>query len=99
MGKVQPLSRSEVDDALKGMKDWRLENDSLKAVFTFKDFKNAFDFMRKVAQIAEEMNHHPAWSNVYNKVTFALYTHDAGNKVSEKDVALARRVSGLLQAS
>lgn len=98
MVQVQPLSRSEIDVALKGMKDWSYAGDSLKANFTFKNFRNAFDFMRKVAQVAEELNHHPTWSNVYNKVNFALYTHDAGNKVSEKDVALARRISALLQA-
>lgn len=98
MAKVQPISRSDIDNALKKLKDWNYAGDSLKATFTFKDFRNAFDFMRKVAQIANEMDHHPTWSNVYNKVNFALYTHDAGNKVSDKDLKMAERISELLKA-
>jgi 4a-hydroxytetrahydrobiopterin dehydratase len=97
MAKVQALSRSDIDTALKGNKDWAYAGEALKATFTFKDFRNAFDFMRKVAEIVNEMDHHPSWSNTYNKVNFALLTHDAGNKVSEKDVKLAMRISALLE--
>jgi 4a-hydroxytetrahydrobiopterin dehydratase len=68
---------------------WIEENNQLKRNFLFKDFKAAFTFMTKVAVIAEEMNHHPAWTNEYNKVDIRLSTHDAGNVVTDKDRKLA----------
>ncbi|WP_266203579.1 4a-hydroxytetrahydrobiopterin dehydratase [Pontibacter kalidii] len=71
---------------------WREEENSLKRSLTFKDFKQALAFMNAVGEVAEEMNHHPWWSNVYNKVAIELTTHDAGNTVTEKDLALARRI-------
>ena len=64
---------------------WKEENNSLTKTFEFKDFKNAFAFMTKVAFEAEKMNHHPNWSNEYNKVSIKLYTHSEGNTVTEKD--------------
>jgi 4a-hydroxytetrahydrobiopterin dehydratase len=72
--------------------DWKLENDTLKKTFTFKDFTSAFGFMTKVAIIAEKMNHHPTWTNTWNTVSFELSTHDAGNTVTEKDKALAAAI-------
>jgi len=63
--------------------------DKLKAEFQFKDFTQAFGFMTQVAITAEKMDHHPNWSNVYNKVTIELTSHDAGNVVTEKDKKLA----------
>ena len=68
---------------------WTTEHNKLKKTFTFKDFPEAFAFMTKVAMIAEKMNHHPTWTNTWNKVTFELSTHDAGNIVTEKDRKLA----------
>ena len=68
---------------------WIEENNQLKRNFLFKDFKAAFAFMTKVAAIAEEMNHHPTWTNEYNKVDIRLSTHDAGNIVTDKDRKLA----------
>ncbi|MTI25003.1 4a-hydroxytetrahydrobiopterin dehydratase [Fulvivirga kasyanovii] len=74
---------------------WKEENNTLKKTFEFKDFKEAFGFMTKVAIVAEKMNHHPNWSNVYNKVSFELNTHDAGDKVTEKDHQLAKEIDKL----
>mgnify|MGYP002623365099 CR=1 FL=1 len=75
---------------LQKLKDmWKEENNSLSKIFEFKDFKNAFAFMTKVAIEAEKMNHHPNWSNEYNKVTIKLHTHSEGNTVTEKDRKLA----------
>lgn len=74
---------------------WKEENNKLKKTFEFKDFKEAFGFMTKVAIVAEKMNHHPNWSNVYNKVSFELNTHDAGDKVTEKDHSLAKEIDKL----
>lgn len=75
---------------------WTEENNKLKKTFVFKDFTEAFGFMAKVAIIAEKMNHHPNWSNVYNKVSFELCTHDAGDTVTEKDHKLAAAIDKLI---
>ncbi len=75
---------------------WTEKDNSLQASFEFKDFVDAFAFMSKVALIAEKMDHHPNWSNVYNKVEITLTTHDADNTVTEKDRKLAAAISELL---
>lgn len=71
--------------------DWQYTDGKLQRQFTFKDFVQAFGFMSSVALIAESMNHHPEWFNVYNKVNVALRTHDV-NGISDKDFALAQRI-------
>lgn len=76
---------------------WKEENNCLKKEFQFKDFIEAFGFMTKVAIEAEKMNHHPLWTNVYNKVSFELSTHDAGNTVTDKDRKLANTIDALLK--
>lgn len=75
---------------------WKEEDNKLKKTFEFKDFVAAFGFMSSVAIIAEKMNHHPNWSNVYNTVSFELSTHDAGNVVTEKDHRLASEIDKLV---
>ena len=76
---------------------WKEENNQLKKTFTFNNFIEAFSFMTKVALIAEKMNHHPNWSNVYNTVQIALNTHDAGNTVTDKDRKLAGKIDELVK--
>lgn len=71
---------------------WKEDHNSLSKSFTFKDFKQAFAFMTQVAMEAEKMNHHPAWTNVYNKVSIKLSTHDAGGVVTPKDRLLAKAI-------
>lgn len=71
---------------------WIEEDNKLKRSLSFKDFEQAMAFMNKVAMVAEALNHHPWWSNVYNKVEIELTTHDAGNTVTEKDHELAKRI-------
>ena len=71
---------------------WKEENNQLKRSFQFANFIEAFGFMSKVALIAEKMNHHPNWCNVYNTVDIALCTHDAGNAITEKDRKLAAAI-------
>lgn len=71
---------------------WQETDNKLIRQFIFADFTEAFAFMTRVALIAEKMNHHPFWTNVYNKVTIELTTHDAGNTVTEKDRALAAAI-------
>jgi len=75
---------------------WTEINNQLVKEFVFKDFKEAFAFMTKVAVIAEELKHHPEWTNTYNKVTIKLSTHDAGNVVTEKDRELAKRIDEIV---
>lgn len=71
---------------------WKEENNQLTRTFKFGDFVEAFGFMSRVALVAEKMEHHPNWSNVYNQVTISLTTHDAGNKVTDKDRSLAAAI-------
>ena len=78
------------------MSEWREEGGALKRSFQFTDFSEAFAFMTRVALIAEKMDHHPEWSNVYNKVEIKLTTHSAGNVVTEKDRELAKAIDGLM---
>jgi 4a-hydroxytetrahydrobiopterin dehydratase len=70
-------------------------NTALVKDFSFKDFVSAWGFMNKVALLAEKMDHHPDWSNVYNKVSIRLSTHDAGNKITDKDRKLAEEIDKL----
>lgn len=76
---------------------WTKQNNSLYKKFIFPDFSGAFAFMTRVALLAEKMNHHPRWTNVYNTVEIWLNTHDAGNMVTEKDDMLAMEIDKLLQ--
>ena len=75
---------------------WKEENNKLYRKFTFKDFSEAFAFMTRVAMIAEKMNHHPEWKNVWNTVEMWLSTHDAGDVVTEKDRKLSQLVNELI---
>lgn len=76
---------------------WQETDNKLTRDFQFADFSEAFAFMTRVALLAEKMNHHPWWSNVYNKVTIELNTHDAGDIVTEKDHKLAKAIDLLLE--
>lgn len=75
---------------------WKEEDNQLKRSFKFKDFTQAFAFMTEVAFAAEAQQHHPNWSNVYNTVSFALNTHDAGDTVTEKDRKLAKAIDQIV---
>lgn len=74
---------------------WACSNNKLSRDFVFTDFSNAFAFMTQVALLAEKADHHPNWSNVYNRVTIELTSHDAGNTVTAKDVAMAHAINEL----
>jgi len=77
---------------------WEERDNALHATFEFKDFIEAFGFMTSVAIIAEKQNHHPEWSNVWNKVTIKLTTHDAGNTITVKDRKLAASITEIISA-
>jgi 4a-hydroxytetrahydrobiopterin dehydratase len=76
--------------------NWIEQNNTLYKKFTFNNFSEAFAFITRVAIEAEKMNHHPLWTNVYNKVEIWLSTHDAGDVVTDKDKKLAERIEGLV---
>ena len=75
---------------------WKKENNQLTRSFEFRDFKEAFGFMTQVAMLAEQHNHHPVWTNVWNKVNIRLSTQDAGNVITELDQELANAIDKLL---
>lgn len=75
---------------------WTIVNGKLHRDLEFDDFVAAFGFMAKVAIAANTMNHHPEWSNVYNKVTIDLVTHDKGDTISNHDLLLAQKINELL---
>jgi 4a-hydroxytetrahydrobiopterin dehydratase len=78
---------------------WKQVEDALVAELVFKNFVDAFAFMTDVAALAEKHDHHPEWSNVYNRVTIRLTTHDAGNQVTDNDRKLAEAIEALASAS
>lgn len=75
---------------------WQEQDNQLTREFQFADFSEAFAFMTRVALVAEKMDHHPWWSNVYNQVTIKLSTHDAGNTVTARDHKLADAIDKLV---
>jgi len=75
---------------------WKEKNNKLNKKFEFKDFSEAFAFMTRVALAAEKMDHHPKWTNEYNKVEIWLNTHDAGDVVTDKDKKLAKIIDGFV---
>lgn len=94
---IEQLSDAERADALDELDDWDYDEarDAITRTFTFADFSAAFGFMTRVALLAERADHHPEWSNVWNRVDIALTTHDAGG-LSHRDVDLARAIEALL---
>lgn len=78
------------------MSHWTEEDNELRRSFEFKDFSAAFAFMVRVALVAEKQDHHPKWTNVYNRVEIALSTHDAGGMITEKDRKLAAAIDTLV---
>lgn len=94
MSRAQKLNAEEVARRLNGLTGWRVNNDTLSREFTFADFVHAFAFMSSVALVAEAMDHHPDWSNVYSTVRISLTTHDAGG-LTELDFRLAEKINAL----
>ena len=95
MGRRDLLTADQVGDALAELSGWTLVDGKLHAEFVFADFAAAFGFMTAVAPVAEELDHHPEWTNVWNRVTVDLWTHDRGG-LTGLDVELAQRMSALV---
>ena len=94
---VMQLTETERAAAVAALPQWALRDDGLafERLFRFGDFSEAFAFMARVALLAEKHDHHPEWSNVYNRVAITLTTHDAGG-LSARDVALAKAIDALI---
>ncbi|HLI47723.1 MAG TPA: 4a-hydroxytetrahydrobiopterin dehydratase [Chthonomonas sp.] len=92
MARPSKLTEAQIQQALAELPEWRYHDDKLQRTFKFADFSQAWGFMSRVALMAEKMDHHPDWSNVYNTVHVALSTHDAGG-VTELDLQLARHMN------
>ncbi len=90
-----PLSGEEIDVALAGLPGWSLAGDKIVKSYQFKDFREAMSFLLRLAFEAEALNHHPELYNVYNHVEVRLNTHDAGGKVTAKDIVLAGKIEEL----
>ena len=90
---IERLSEEERIDALDALADWEHDEarDAITRRFIFKDFSEAFAFMARVALLAEKMDHHPEWSNVWNRVDILLTTHDAGG-LSTRDIVMAEMI-------
>jgi 4a-hydroxytetrahydrobiopterin dehydratase len=91
------LSDEEIRDRMKDIKGWELVDGKLRREFRFDGFVSAFSFMTAVALVAERANHHPEWSNVYDRVTIDLTTHDAGG-LTAKDFSLAAAAGRLAES-
>lgn len=89
--KTPPLEDTEITAALASLPGWTSEGDFLAKTFAFKNFREAMAFMVRVSYEAEALDHHPDWTNVYRTVAVKLNTHDAGGKITAKDVELAKR--------
>ena len=97
---AQKLSAAQRASALSQLSGWSeiAERDAIRKTFTFRDFNAAWGFMTRVALVAEKMDHHPEWFNVYNRVEITLATHDAGG-VTERDIKLAAFIESAAENS
>jgi 4a-hydroxytetrahydrobiopterin dehydratase len=93
--KTPPLTAAQIEHALTHLPGWTWQDRALVKTFELADFREAMAFMLKAGFEADALNHHPEWTNVYNKVSIRLTTHDAGNQVTAKDVTLAGKMSAL----
>ena len=95
--KIEPLPQDARERLASTLPQWRLlpDRDAIARDLKFKDFNAAWGFMARVALLSEQQDHHPEWSNVYNRVSITLTTHDAGG-LSERDVTLARAIDAIV---
>ncbi len=92
---AQSLSEQEIRQALNSLEGWKFGDNKIKKEFSFNDFSEALGFIVRIGLEAEKQVHHPGISNVYNTVKIELSTHDAGDKVTQKDVDLAKAIESV----
>jgi 4a-hydroxytetrahydrobiopterin dehydratase len=98
MPPAKKLTSREIADAIRRLPEWRVVSGRFHRELVFEDFEAAFAFMTRVAALAEDRDHHPDWSNVYNRVTIDLETHAAGG-ITEKDCDLAAAIDSVLEST
>ncbi|KAB5484519.1 MULTISPECIES: 4a-hydroxytetrahydrobiopterin dehydratase [Flagellimonas] len=92
---MEKMNENEINTALGELQGWSYKNGSITKSFKFKDFKEAFSAMTRIAFECEAQNHHPDWENVYNTLNISLNTHDAGG-VTQKDIVLAKSIENIV---
>jgi 4a-hydroxytetrahydrobiopterin dehydratase len=92
------LGENQIENALRALPGWSLQDGKLHRDFRFTDFSAAFAFMTRVALAAEKRDHHPEWSNVWNRVSIDLNTHESGG-ITERDIVLAQVIHSLARDS
>lgn len=95
MAHATKLSEKQVETLLAGLKGWQVQSGKLHREFKFRDFSEAWGFMTRVALLAENMNHHPEWFNVWSTVRIDLSTHDVGG-ISNRDAEMAEKINALV---
>lgn len=92
---MKALNTTDIENGLQELEGWEYNENALETTFEFQNFKEAFTLMTRIAFECEALNHHPDWTNVYNRLHIRLSTHDAGG-VTDKDFELARLIEGLV---
>jgi len=92
---MEVLKKEDIEKALEHLDGWEYNEKSIHTTIEFKDFKEAFSAMTRIAFEAEAQQHHPEWTNVYNQIEISLSTHDAGG-VTQKDIEMATTIETLL---
>lgn len=92
---MQTFTEAEIKERLSEIEGWKYDDNAIHTAFEFSNFKEAFTIMTRIAFEAEQLQHHPDWSNVYNQLHISLSTHDAGG-VTEKDFILAKAINELV---
>ena len=95
---TNPLNEVEITEALEQLSRWKWQDNRLKKTFLFTNFREAMSFILRLSYEAEQRNHHPEIFNCYNRVEIGLNTHDAGDKVTQKDIDLAKEIEKLSAA-
>lgn len=96
---MNALTRDEIDRELSELTGWEFSDDKIHRELTFGNFREALSFMVRVGFEAEELVHHPEWTNVYNTVNISLSTHDADDKVTSKDIKLAKAIDKIYKTN
>jgi 4a-hydroxytetrahydrobiopterin dehydratase len=94
---MKKLTDIEIQNALISLEGWKMEKDGIVKSFVFENFKQAMASMVKIGEVAEEMNHHPEWFNVYNKLDVRLSTHDKGG-ITQLDIDLAKAIEEVVNS-
>jgi len=92
---MKRLTETEIQKALLSLEEWEYEKDGIIKKFVFANFKDALATMNRIGKVAEEMNHHPEWFNVYNKLNIRLSTHDQGG-ITQLDIDLAKAIEEIV---